>query len=96
MFPLTLCIRLFIMYPVGYIFTLSHDNKTLRKGGDRLTRLKEIRISKRLTQKALAELVGVTRVTIARYEIGDRDPKGATLVRIARALGVTTSDLLGA
>ena len=61
-----------------------------------MTRLKEIRISKRLTQKALAELVGVTRVTIARYEIGDRDPKGATLVRIARALGVSTSDILGA
>ena len=61
-----------------------------------MTRLKEIRIEKRLTQKALAELVGVTRVTIARYEIGDRDPKGKTLVRIARALGVSTSDILGA
>ena len=61
-----------------------------------MTRLKEIRISKGLTQKKLAELVGVTRVTIARYEIGDRDPKGATLICIARALGVSTSDLLGA
>ena len=61
-----------------------------------MTRLKEIRQKKRLTQQALADLVGVTRVTIARYEIGDRDPKGTTLVRIARALGVSTSDLLGA
>lgn len=75
---------------------LYHMNKRQREGGGGLTRLKELRTAKRLTQRELSELVGVTRVTIARYEIGERDPKGKTLVRIARALGVTTSELLGA
>jgi transcriptional regulator with XRE-family HTH domain len=61
-----------------------------------LTRLKELRTAKHLTQRELSEMVGVTRVTIARYEIGERDPKGKTLIRIARALGVMVSELLGA
>ena len=78
------------------MFYLLSRQQNITEGGDRLTRLKVLRMEKHLTQKALADLVGVTRVTIARYEIGDRDPKGKTLVRIARALGVSTSDLLGA
>lgn len=57
--------------------------------------LKEIRKSRGLTQKQLANLVGVSETNISRYESGDRDPPLDTLVRIAAVLNATTDSLLG-
>ena len=47
------------------------------------------------TQRALAEQVGTTEVSISRYIKGNRVPKGPVLVNIAKALHTTTDYLLG-
>ena len=47
------------------------------------------------TQRALAEQVGTTEVSISRYIKGNRVPKGSVLVNIAKALHTTTDYLLG-
>ena len=47
------------------------------------------------TQRALAEQVGTTEVSISRYIKGNRVPKGPILVNIAKALHTTTDYLLG-
>lgn len=39
--------------------------------------IKALRATAGLTQQALANLVGVDRVTVARWETGDRIPSGA-------------------
>ncbi len=50
--------------------------------------LKKAREKRGLTQGALAEKVGVDRVTIARIETGARNPSMDVLQRIAKALKV--------
>ncbi len=62
-----------------------------RKRGMRLKRLREKR---GWTQQVLAEKVGVSRVTIARVEIGNRKPSLELLYRLAKALKVKVGDLL--
>ena len=59
---------------------------------DRLTQLRK---EKGLSQKQLAEDLGVTQATIARYENGTRQPSLDFLVVIALYLGVSTDYLLG-
>jgi len=56
-------------------------------------RIREIRKSKKLTQKQLAEKVGVSTVTITRYENNNREPNIETLKKIAVTFGVTINDL---
>lgn len=60
----------------------------------RLTRLKDVRLRKALTQQQLAERAGVNRVTIARIELGTDEPFPTTVRRVADALGVEPEDLL--
>jgi len=57
----------------------------------RSERLKEARKRKGLSQEKLAELVGVTRSTVAKWEIGDRAPKGDHLIKLSEVLGVSPS-----
>lgn len=57
--------------------------------------LAKIRKSKGLSQQRLAALSGVHRVTIARFETGKISPTLATLNKLAAALGVKISDLVG-
>ncbi len=45
-----------------------------------------LREAGRLTQRDLAELLGVDRASVARYESGARSPSGVVLVRYARLL----------
>ncbi|MCH3963006.1 MAG: helix-turn-helix domain-containing protein [Clostridium sp.] len=59
------------------------------------TKIKKIRESKNLTQKQLAEKIGVTPVTITRYENNNRKPSIETLNKMAKALNVTINDLAG-
>lgn len=40
-------------------------------------KLKQIRIASRMTQEQLAEITGLERKTIARYEIGDTIPRSS-------------------
>jgi len=53
--------------------------------------LKEIRRKRGISQEKLAELVGVTRSTVAKWEIGERSPKGDHLIKLSEVLGVPPS-----
>lgn len=48
-----------------------------------------------LTERELADKVGVTEVSMSRYISGDRIPKGPIIVNIANALHTTSDYLLG-
>lgn len=60
-----------------------------------MKRLREIREARGLSQSGLAKRVGITQQAVAQYEAGGRTPTGDILVRIAQALGVSSSYLLG-
>lgn len=47
-----------------------------------------------LTQEGLAERSGLHPVEVGRAERGKRDMRVSTLVRLARGLGVSSSELL--
>lgn len=66
----------------------SNDKETGR-------RLRQFRREAGLTQVGLAEKSGVDPNTIARLERGEHTPSHPTLKRLAEALRVTISDLLG-
>lgn len=60
-----------------------------------MNRIKELRKSKGLTQERLADIVGVTKLTILRWEKGDRVPKSDKAQQLADYFGVSVSYLLG-
>lgn len=57
-------------------------------------RLKNYRRARNLTQRELAEQVGVSDKTVSRWESGGGYPDVPVLVPLAKALGVTVDDLL--
>ena len=61
----------------------------------KLGRLKEIRKSKYLSQRMLAQRSGVSRPTIARLEGGEEEARYSTLWKLAEALGVEPGELVG-
>jgi XRE family transcriptional regulator, regulator of sulfur utilization len=65
---------------------------TVVKIGDNL---KEVRTRRLLTQVQLAEMSGVNQVTIARIERNQVDPRFSTMRRLAKALDVDPTELLG-
>ena len=58
-------------------------------------RLAQIRSDAGLSQSALAEAVGTSQSAISQMESGERQPSFDMLRRLAKALGVSTSHLLG-
>jgi transcriptional regulator with XRE-family HTH domain len=48
-----------------------------------------------ITQRELAEIVGLNETTVSRYISGEREPKYEILANIATALQTTVSYLLG-
>ena len=58
-------------------------------------RLRALRKQKNLTQKQLAELIGVKNSIISFYEIGDRFPSPEVIIKLAAVLGTSTDYLLG-
>lgn len=48
-----------------------------------------------LSQEKLAELVGVSRQAVSKWEVGDAVPDTDKLVPLARALNISTDELLG-
>lgn len=58
-------------------------------------RIKEARESKNMTQGKLGKEIGVTGVTIMRYEKGQREPNIETIFNLAEKLNVSVSYLLG-
>lgn len=58
-------------------------------------RLKELRIEKGLSLKALEQATGISNATLCRWENGTTDITGENLVIIAKYFGVSTDYLLG-
>ena len=58
-------------------------------------RLKELRESKRLTQKEVAEIIGYSEISYARHENGKREPDISTLCKLAEYFNVTVDYLIG-
>jgi transcriptional regulator with XRE-family HTH domain len=56
--------------------------------------LKRERQRARLSQEALADLAALHRTQISLLERAVREPRLTTIVRLARALGITPADLL--
>ncbi|MFJ2174303.1 helix-turn-helix domain-containing protein [Streptomyces sp. NPDC087851] len=57
-------------------------------------RIRDARLDAGLTQIQLGELVGLDHKTIHRIEYATTDPSLGMLVRIARAMAVSLSDLV--
>lgn len=60
-----------------------------------MKRLRQLRTNKKLTQKNVAEFLGVDRTTYVKYETGASEPNFETLQRLATFFGVSTDYLLG-
>ena len=58
-------------------------------------RIKIVRKQKRLSQRALAERIGVSTVGVTQWETNKRNPKADTVQKIADALKVPVEYLLG-
>lgn len=52
------------------------------------TRIKQIRNDRKLTQQAFADKLGVSRNSIARFEMGDLSPSDRTIKDICREFSV--------
>lgn len=58
--------------------------------------IKRIRIQKKMTQKELGEKLGeITQQQIGQWENGNKKPKIETIQKIATALEVSLSDIIG-
>lgn len=58
------------------------------------SKIKFFRENLGLTQKQLADMIGVTAVTITRYEQNKREPDINTLLKISTALNVSLLDII--
>lgn len=56
--------------------------------------LKDMRIRKKMTLEQLSKASGVSRVSINRYELGERSPNIFIAKKLADALGCTIEDLI--
>ena len=60
-----------------------------------VTRLDELKTSRNLMQKQVAEGAGIPLRTYRRYENGEREPSASILVSLADFFNVSTDYLLG-
>jgi len=58
-------------------------------------RLKKLREDKEMTQRQLAEILGIGASTLAMYEIDKRSPDHNMLLKLANYFNVSTDYLLG-
>lgn len=58
-------------------------------------RLKSLRFQNGVTQKAIAEGIGVTPVSVQRFEYGTAKPKLDTVIKIADFFNVSLDYLIG-
>lgn len=66
----------------------------MEKKYEPMLRLKIKRIEKGLTQKELADMVGIGQGFISSYETGKYFPRKKVLDRLAQALGCEVRDIL--
>lgn len=62
---------------------------------DLTNQLKELRKNRKINQKELAEIVGVDRTAVGKWENGNNYPTVEVLDKLATFFGVTTDYLLG-
>jgi transcriptional regulator with XRE-family HTH domain len=58
------------------------------------TNLRRLRHSRNMTQEMLAHTIGMHPTAVARLETAVRDPNLQTMVKLARGLDVSVSELL--
>jgi transcriptional regulator with XRE-family HTH domain len=58
-------------------------------------RLRDLRVRRALTQKELADKADIGTNTVARLERNETEPHMSTLRKLARALDVDPSELIG-
>lgn len=58
-------------------------------------RLKKLRKQRGMTQKQLADLIGVQNSIISFYEVGDRFPSPEIIIKLAAIFHTSTDYLLG-
>ena len=58
-------------------------------------RLKELRISKKLSQMQLALQTNISQSAIAKWELGKTEPTASAIITLAIFFGETTDYLLG-
>lgn len=63
--------------------------------GEFAKNLKDLRNDKNISQRELAEIVGVTQVAISQYENGESVPRINIAMKLAETLGVTCEELCG-
>ena len=63
------------------------------QGGENMVGLVDVRKKKNLTQEGLAELIGVDRSTVAKWETGIAKPLADKLVLLAKVLECKIEDL---
>ena len=64
----------------------NYPNPDLVETGEKIRALRE---SRGMSQEQLAELVGVSKNSISRYETGTADMKSSVLFEISKALSTT-------
>ena len=57
--------------------------------------LQRVRTSRGLTQEQLSVTAGLSRTFLTRLELGQHDPSLSTLVRLAKTLRISVTELLG-
>jgi transcriptional regulator with XRE-family HTH domain len=57
--------------------------------------VRRLRAKKRMSQKALADRVGISVSYVSMLERGQRSPPLETIEKMAKALGVTPASMLG-
>ena len=57
--------------------------------------LRKLRVQSEMSQKDLAEKIGVTKSMISYYELSERMPSPDTLMKLANTFHVSTDYLLG-
>lgn len=55
---------------------------------------KEARKKRNLTQREVADILGTSRVTVARWECGVNNPKLKTVRELAKLYNCTTDELI--
>ena len=83
----------------NFIFKVPTDAGDNKKLKDEFTkhlsqRLKEVRISKKMTQQELAEKAGLHLTYVGHLELGKYHPTVFVIWKIAKALGVSPDKLI--
>ena len=59
-----------------------------------VNRVKELRTAAGMTQKALADQLGVTVPTVSKWELGQRTPELEKVFRMTRIFGVPIEEIV--